>query len=764
MQRVFELLHKHRVVTVTALIAILAVLGAGLARLDIDNALEVWFVEDDPALVNYRQFLEDFGNDEVIVTAVSGVENPLAEETLARIDALTRRHQSIDGVERVLSLTSLPLLRGTEEGARFAPAAEKGAIDLEAIRSAVKAGGLANRFVGRDGKSLLVFTWLSSRAGIDAQRPRILDELRAGTVEALAGSGLSAHHAGMGVMYDAINRATLGEGSLFIGLSYVVIALALYVLTRSWRWTLLAAVTVGAANVALLGLMGWLGRPLTMYSMTLPSLVLVLGIAGVLHLINHEGNGQAGQWQKGFFALLGAVAVPTLVNTLTESAGFLSLATARTAITRDFGVFAGVGVLLCFGFFLIVFSVAGPWVGAPRSSTRLHRALERISVESCRLSLRRPRWVIASAALVTVVAGFGVLRLDPDTLAIDFLPDTHGFREDSARVEAAAGPYLPLELVLTLPEGKDWKDAGFLRQLEAASRALVDQGLGRPLSVVDVLRELVARLEERPVAETRLPESDEQVRELAGWVEQKDDAGFLGQFIADGGRKVRLTTAVPMSTALTFKKHALAAKEQVQALMGKQARVEFGGYLPLNWRMAEGVVDDQVSSFGMAFVVIFFAILAALRNWRLALLAIPSNVIPVALTLGLMGYCGIRLDIATVTIAAAVLGIVVDDTVHTLHQVHTELREGRALPAALLEVSRRTSVGVLSTSLIICAGFGVIALSSVHSVAEIGLLTALSVGTAAVADLLVLPALVLWVLADRGSKALERPAAASLAS
>lgn len=770
MHRLLDCLSRHRLVTLLSFVAAVAVLGAGALRLKVDNALEVWFVDDDPALVQYREFLEDFGNDEVVVTVVGGLEDPLAPESLRRLDALTRAHQAVDGIDRVLSLTSLPVLRGAGDGGRFGPASEgaAGAVDVEALRAAVEGGGLAGRLVGRDGESLVVYTWLAARSGVDAERPRILDALRAATAGALAGSGFSASHAGMGLMYDAINRATLGEGALFIGLSYVVIGLALLAVTRSWRWTLLAALAVGAADVALLGLMGWLERPLTMYSMTLPSLVLVLGVAGVLHLANHGGAEGGALRGAAPGALLGAVAVPALVNALTESVGFFSLATARTAITRDFGVFAGVGVLLAFACFLVVFSLGGRWAGPPRRSAALRRALERVSVACCRVALRSPRAVLLAAGLVAAISVLGVLRLRADTLAIDFLPDAHTFRADSARVEASVGPYLPLELVLTLPEGTDWKEPRFLRRLEAASRELEAKGLGRPLSVIDVLREVAAAASGRRAIDTALPESDEGLRALAarlGAVDEASGGVLLERLVARGGGRVRLTSAVPMSTALTFKARGLAAEASTKALLQDAAGVSLGGYLPLNWRMAEGVVDDQLSSFGLAFVVIFAVILVTLRDVRLAALALPPNILPVALTLGLMGFLGIRLDIATVTIAATVLGIVVDDTIHVLHQVHGELARGRPVAAALLRVGKRSSVGVLSTSLVLCAGFGVIALSSVHSVAEIGSLTAIAVGAAALADLLVLPAAASLVLGSRRPRGLQsRGAAASALS
>ena len=179
-----------------------------------------------------------------------------------------------------------------------------------------------------------------------------------------------------------------------------------------------------------------------------------------------------------------------------------------------------------------------------------------------------------------------------------------------------------------------------------------------------------------------------------------------------------------------------------------------GGYLPLYVRMMEYVVDSQVSSFALAYLAVFLLLGLLFRSITLAAVAMIPNLLPIFVTLGLMGILGVRLDVATVTIAAVVIGIVVDDTIHFLHRFKQELHDPACgatadEPGDYAEAARRTLRGagpaMVSTSAILAIGFLVLTLASVKSIIYFGLLSAVAMVAALLADLLVLPAILISV-------------------
>ena len=218
------------------------------------------FVENDPALVSYKAFLEEFGNDEVIVTALRSNRPAIDAERLGRLKRITDRLQADPDVGRVLSLATLTLPQNGAVDHAMRPALSHPVTEthVNVLDTAIKNGRIASSLVGDDEHTLIIYTWLKSSADIDQQRNVILGRITSIFDESIKGSDEQVYHAGMGVMYDALNQATFGEGAMFIGLSYLVITLALFMITGRVLWTLLALVVITLTDVTLFGIMGLL--------------------------------------------------------------------------------------------------------------------------------------------------------------------------------------------------------------------------------------------------------------------------------------------------------------------------------------------------------------------------------------------------------------------------------------------------------------------------------------------------------------------------
>ncbi|HTM21244.1 MAG TPA: MMPL family transporter, partial [Kofleriaceae bacterium] len=174
------------------------------------------------------------------------------------------------------------------------------------------------------------------------------------------------------------------------------------------------------------------------------------------------------------------------------------------------------------------------------------------------------------------------------------------------------------------------------------------------------------------------------------------------------------------------------------------AVVEPAGYLPLYVRIIQHITSTQVSSFAIAFAMVAIVMIILLRSVRLGLVSLIPNVLPAAMTMGFMGFAGIRLDVATVLIASIAIGISVNDTSHLMFRVKHELGLTPDDPEAAV---RRTllAVGrpVVGSSVILFAGFSVLLFASVKSVYYFGLLSCVTIATALVAELILSPSLLL---------------------
>lgn len=655
--------HRPRLALAALLLALAPLYFAG-AGLRPDNSLSVWFVDDDPALVAYRDFLETFGNDEAIVIAYEAASGWTPAEAEAQ-RALAAQLRVMDGIAEVLSAGEIP-----------------------AATPELLAGiGLGSA----DGRTLAMVARVTAREDIDRVRGALLDSVRAAATATLGSGGRQLRYAGTGVLYEELNRQTLRDTGLFLTLALLLIVAVLR--AALGRWSAVAG-TLGPALLAALAALGplaLLGRPLTMVTAGLPTLVLVIALTDAIHMRAHVEEGwmqDAGtrDWRDVVAERCASVAVPSFYTLVTTALGFLALTTSKLAVVRDFGAFAAIAMVIGWMVVLVsgtaLLALRAPTAApAPGREAVVGAAMARL-MEAL---LHHRRLAIVGWAAVLAVLLFGVTRVHVDTLTIGMLPPGHAVREDSRWIESRLGNYTPLEFVVReLPS--DTLDAG--RGLELWRAAV----LARP----DVDRMAVAG--------------------------------------------ARATAFVPMMSAAGFDSTAQGILALARETM-PTARVEASGYLPLYVRITDYTVRSTIVGFGSAFVLVFAILALLLRSWRLTLAAIPSNVFPVLLVFGVMGWFGIPLDIGTATVGAIVLGLAVDDTIHVLVQFKREREAGRAPRVAMRRTAELTGSAVLLASVVLALGFGVMISSGSASVAAFGLVTTLAVLGALVADLLMLPLL-----------------------
>ncbi len=198
-----------------------------------------------------------------------------------------------------------------------------------------------------------------------------------------------------------------------------------------------------------------------------------------------------------------------------------------------------------------------------------------------------------------------------------------------------------------------------------------------------------------------------------------------------------------MTSTRHFSGTVRALEAEGRRVFGDRATLTASGYLPLYLRIVEYVVSSTVWGLAISAAVVFAMVWLLLRSLPLTLAAIPTNVFPVALVFGTMGWAGIPLDIATATIGAIVLGIAVDDTIHFLFRYREERRAGRSVEAAVVRTYREAGRPIVFATLVLALGFAVLATSGSKSIAYFGIVSSLAIVGAMLADLFLLPVLLL---------------------
>jgi predicted RND superfamily exporter protein len=723
-----RLVARRRAVLVTAALVWLGAV-AGLPRLGSDNSPEVWFLEGAPEVASYRRFVAAFGSDHGVRVALEG-ERLWSAEGLAFLDRLERRAAELPGVTGVSSLVA----HHRADFASFPPD------DLAAFRASVAADPL-DRAMGWVGDGGRVASLLVETGELAADAARALEH-DLGALAAGAPAGVVATVAGTRSLDLAFDRSAAEIGRRYLPLLALAAALLLAVTFRDAAGVAVPLAFVVFVEGVVLGGMGWAGVRLHLVLAVLPPILFVLALATAIHvLIPSRALEVAGLGPAAAVAAVyrdkGRALLWTGVST---AAGFASLALSAVPPVAELGRWAAAGLALQLVAAFTVYPALVAAVAARRGlpERALEQRLERLGRRLSAAAARRRGAVLALYAGTAIFAAFGLPRLERASDALRFLSPDDPARRAIERIEAAGIGLATVELHLTAPPGAPAIDSPEgLAALAAASSALARQrGVlgavgGAELALDAARRSPFAAL----ATEAELPA---QGLELLRAVPEGERA--LDRFFAANGREARLTLFVGHAGYEEIDALSAAALATARRHLPPGTGIAATGVLPVLLALHRELLATLGLSLGATLPVLAAVFAWLLRRKRDVVRALVPNLWPVLVLLGGMGWAGVPLDVATVMVAAVVLGLVVDDTLHTLAHYRERRLEVGAF-AAVADRIERTAPAYLLTGAILAGGFAVCALSDFEPIARFGALSALAIAIAVVADLVLVPAL-----------------------
>ncbi len=688
-----EFIWHWRFLLAAICLAITALAASQLGMLTVSNSLEIWYPEDDPELIQYRGFQKQYGNDEVVIAAVTSEEGFDHEDGDVLLEELTDRLFDIDGVASVSSRITVPL----------------------SLRDA------RDRLLSEDGRTTVLIVQMMAGTEIEAQRHRILEDIKS-TFEAF---DLPYYLAGYGVIYDALNEeSTLGATTLIIS-AHALMILLLWLFFRRLVPVVVTLLAVGVAITWTMGLYVALDRQLNMVTMALPTLVLVIGIADSVHVLRAvAAESRDLPHAERIIRALTAVLPPCFVTSVTTAAGFLALTTSSLPIVRDLGLFGAIGMLCAFVASFVLLTAALSWRATePKPDDG---RVDRLAARLTGVGLKYPARTIGAFAIAGSVFLFGLTGLVVDTDSYGYLEQGHVVLRDSDFIQNTIGPYAPVDFVVEAPT--DVLSADILDSVQAWQVNVVsEESIGWSWSLLDAL-----------AIDQSIPPSSLPADEIRSRLERirRFSPLTIASMIA-GDTQLRISFGTEVMSARTVQD--LMDRIQGYAEFPDGVELRPAGYTPLYTRIVDEIVSSQLKGFATALTLIVVLLGLGMRSLRRVALAIPANLFPVLLTLGLMGLTGIPLDVATATIATVILGLVVDDTVHILRPPDDSANA--RLSDSLLNSSRKSGGTLLITSFILALGFLVLGLAEIRSIAWFGFLTSFAMAVAIIADLMLLPAL-----------------------
>jgi predicted RND superfamily exporter protein len=711
---------------------VVCVSSIAILGLELDTTIGSALNRSDESWATYQESLARFGGDEFVTVALEGGE-PFDSDSLRAVLELTNRFESLEFVRRVDSIATVPLIRRDGSDVRVDAGLVEGVLGDNAKESALWDSLLEDRIapgalVSRDGT--VVALNLVFDGDVDGDREAAMAEINA------ALDGRSAWLSGVPVVRAAAGERTRAELGIYVPLTTLLMAVILCALFGR-AVPVAGALAVGlVGNCLVLASMVAGGTTLSFSTLILPSVVLALGCAYSMHIF----TAAAGASAEGLRESVEAVAPAIALSGLTTALGFLAMATIRISLVRDLAFYGALGVLfVTLASLSLAVAMVRLWPIQSHHRHGLLRSIPRTSVAIVRLVARRRWFVRASWLLGGVLVVVGVSRIHVASDVILWFPEDSTLRRDYESIRSRLSGITPLNVMVVGSEGRSVTTPEVIEAIDRLSEALKRRSdVGGVLSVADPIRQIHEAFSEDE--DVGLPSDQSLIDQyllLLGDVEQLGDVLSLDQTAAN------LLLRVDENASADI----VSLADWVDEWWVQNGLAGFD--VSTTGIMFEfGQAQDEIAygggrGLGLALITVAGVLLAVFREWRIALVAMIPNALPVAIAFGAMGLLGIPIDAATVCLGGLALGIAVDDTIHVLSGFLRESRSGVGSEEALVNTFEQVLPALVFSTVAIAIGFGVLGLSNFTLVRNLGLMTSGVVVVCLIADLTLLPSLLL---------------------
>jgi hypothetical protein len=720
-----------------------------------NNHIEIFFDDDDPLFMAYEKFQDTYGNEEYgIITLES--ESLFSNAGFSVIAALTEALEKIDGIDRVLSLTNVEEFYGEDDTVELRKIIPDGNLSTKQI-PLTKQRAFANKFVrdhlvSKSGTMTALHVGLE-KLGEKAKRNAVLSMIE--TAGLIAGNQFTIHCSGSSLVEVEMNRLSERDFNLFVPALIVLIMVFIFILFRRITLAVLCQVNLVVILLWGVGFFVFCGEKFNIITNAMGAILLAIAIADSVHILSHLKETA----QKTDLETIPAIKhtirqvwFPCLFTSLTTGAGFLSFYISDIRPVAMLGLFTAISVI--FAFLLSVTFMPALMILMQKFLTNSlqafkieKRSLTRPGISEqalsfcARIATRQKTALFIMFIAMMIFSVAGILQIKFATNTFQYLPDTNQIKSDLLVIEKNFGGTIPFIVVIQSETNTDFTDPDTVKQVEKFENKFVAENrqITSVFSIVEYVKEFNQAFNSNDPAFYRIPDSR---LDIADAFELGDDE-VLERIISPDHRQICITfNTIWDSNESGYRLHA-----QVTDYLTKTLKSDFSfhitGLSSLYLTMYKHLQESQIRSFFIAFTIIFLMMIIVCRNLWLALLCMIPNIFPIVMTLGLMGWFGIPLDVATTMIASVTIGIAVDDTTHFVSWLRRNSEIHNDAVAAIVQTFSDVGKPIVITTFLLFSGFMVLMLGSIIPTRMFGMLTAISMVFALIGDFFVLPPLIL---------------------
>ncbi len=730
--------------------------GYGMGRLGFESDDRVFFSSDNPQLMALEEFENTYNKESNVIVVIEPKEGDVfTASTLSAIEELTESSWQLPYSSRVDSITNYQHTIVEEDdlivGDLAVGAEAYGAEELKSVRDiALNEPMLVNRIISPDGTMTAVFTTILKPEDKDVivEVDTFADEMIEKFKE--KHPDLNIYTTGAIPFDMAFSEVSQQDMSSLIPAMFCVLVVGIYLFIRSISGTLATVIVIVFAAVAAMGLAGWYGISITAPTGMAPIIILTIAVADSVHILTTmlQEMRRGRTKHEAIVESMRINLMPVFLTSVTTAIGFLSMNFSDAPPFRDLGNMAATGVGAAF-LFSVLLLPAVMAILPVRISARARTKAENNHTFTERLGefvVRHRRVLFAGMSVIIIITGTGVLRLELDDKFREYFDERYAIRTETDYVSQK---FMGMDAIeVSLPAGSEngINEPDYLNSVEKlANHMRATEGVVHVNAITDIVKKLNKTMHADDPAYYTIP----------------DERNLIAQYLLL--YEMSLPFGLDLNSTLNIDKSAsriTITLEDMSAVNMRRIETELAEWMKVNTpeiysyptglslmfaHISERNINGMLTGSAIALVLISGILILALRSLKIGLISLIPNLFPAFMAFGLWGYTFGQVGLAVSVVSVISLGIVVDDTVHFLSKYLRARREHNMETEDAVRYTFKTvGTAIITTSVVLTAGFLVLTLSGFRVNLSMGLLTAFAISFALFSDLFFLPPMLMW--------------------
>ena len=715
--------------------------------------------DDHPVNMQYKNFLSKFGEEGNLILLALDDPNIYTPDVLNKWIALSKELKQFKQIDAVISIDNLPILVKDTATQRFIThkfitKEVKTQAEADSLRQVLseRLPFYENLIYNKATNTLQTAVYMNKKiVNTKARKDFILNDFIPIIEKFEQQTGLKVHTSGMPYIRTLSAQNIMDEIGLFIIAALISTSLIFFFFFRSFRAMLISLGVVSIAVMWVFGFLGFFDYEITILTGLIPPLVIVIGIPNCVFLINkyQQEISKHGNQAKSLVRVIGNVGNVTLLTNLTTAIGFATFIFTESTLLKQFGIIASINVLSIFFISLLFIPIVYSYLPIPKEKhlRHLHRNWIGGLIKFIENTVKHHRIAVFVVAIGLLVASIiGIYKIKVSGSLIEDMPKSAAFFDDISFFEKNYGGIMPLEITIdTKQKNGVTKLANLKRIDELCSHIEEIPEISKPLSIVNLVKYVKQAYYNGNPKYYSLPTSQEQTFILSYIKNSKGKANMLSAYVDSLGQTARITTF--MKDIGTEKMQQLEEDiyNKAQKLFpSDKYEVKITGKAYLFTKGTNYLASNLIWSLALAILLIATIMAYMFRSFKMIVVSLIPNLLPLLITAGLMGYFGIPLKPSTILVFSIAFGISVDDTIHFLAKYRLELvARNWKISKSVYGALRETGISMFYTSVVLLSGFSVFLLSSFGGTKALGGLISTTLLFAMMTNLILLPSLLL---------------------